>query len=120
MDKVPATRSAAAEALLFIGPLSEDLPALMKLTKDVNSTTRAAVARGLGALGEKSKEAVPQLLLLLNDVDGDVRTAAAEAAGNLGSAGQPMIEKLNDMAEHDPLAKVAAKKSLEKLGAVRK
>ena len=119
MDKVPTARSAAASALLVIGPLPDDLPTLIRLAKDVSSTTRQAVAKCLGALGPKAKEAVPQLLLLMSDVDGDVRIAAVEAVSNMGAAALPAIDKLTALLR-DPLVKSAAAKALEKLEGAEK
>jgi HEAT repeat protein len=113
-DKVPAARSAAAEALLLVGPSTTDLPALIKLLKDAGSTTRTAAARCIGSLGNKAKETVPQLLPLLNDGDGDVRIAAAEALGNIGVSTVLVMEKLKALGR-DPLVESTARKALEKL-----
>lgn len=119
IDKVPAARSAAVEALLYIGPTEDNLPVLIKLLKDVGSSTRTASARCIGSLGTKAKEAVPQILPLLNDKDGDVKIAAAEALGSIGVANMTVIEGLKNLS-NDPLTQFAARKALEKLSAADK
>jgi len=118
-DKDPSARSSAAETLLFIGPTPADLPVLIKLLRDVGSSTRTASARCIGILGTSAKEAVPQLLPLLNDGDGEVRIAAAEALGNIGVANLTVTERLKTL-RPDPLAGPAAQKALEKIAVANK
>ena len=49
------------QALLDIGPRSDDMPALLKLLRDRDGTTREAAIRCLGKLGPAAKESVPRL-----------------------------------------------------------
>jgi HEAT repeat protein len=118
-DKYPTARSAAAETLLLIGPSPADLPALIKLLKDLGSTARAASVRCIGSLGTKAKESAPHLLPLLSDGEGDVRIATAEALGNIGVASLPVMERLKAIGR-DPLVESTARKAMEKLSAADK
>ncbi len=121
IDKSADVRAAAAEALLGLGPTSDDLPALLKLLRDQGAETREAAARCLGRLGPAAKDAVPQLTKLLSDdISGEVRLAAAEALGDLGPAALPAVEKLKEARRNDPVAAAAARKALEKLGVQEK
>lgn len=111
-------RTAAAEALLVVGPMSADVPALMKLLKDPGANGAAAVA--LGRIGPEAKPAVPHLIELLNDRDGEVRGAAAEALGRIGPSALPAATKLRTMTRSDPLVAPTARKALERLGVKEK
>lgn len=116
-DRNVQARAAATESLLLIGPKPNDFPTLLKLLKDVNSATRAAAATGIGRLGATSKEAGPQLVRLLDDANPDVRIAAAEALGNIGSVSKLGIAKLKELRRNDAMAKFAAQRALDKIGA---
>jgi HEAT repeat protein len=115
-DKKADVRAAAAEALVGLGPTTDDLPAIRKLLKDGNSDTRQAAARCAGKLGPAAKEAVPQLVKLLDDMVGPVRVAAADALGDIGPPALPAVEKLKEALRNDQTAAAAARKALEKLG----
>ncbi|MBN9122050.1 MAG: HEAT repeat domain-containing protein [Planctomycetes bacterium] len=114
-DRNAQARSAAAEALLVIGPTDADLPILLKLMKDVVGTTRAASATAAGRLGASAKDAVPQLRRLLDDREVEVRVAAADALGQIGPAARPAMAKLNELLA-DPSVKLAAQRALDKIG----
>ena len=118
-DRRFPARTAGVEVLFLIGPTMSDLPALVKLLRDIESRTREFAARCIGAIGPQAKEAVPESILLLNDREGEVRIAAANALGEMGPAGLPAVEKLKDL-RRDSLAASAAGKALEKLGVVEK
>ncbi|AMV30263.1 putative lyase [Gemmata sp. SH-PL17] len=115
-DRNPAVRASAAEALIVIGPKSDDLPALLKLFRDAGSTTRIAAATAAGHLGAAAKDAVPLLVRQLDDREAEVRLAAAEALGRIGPASLPAVTKLKELLS-DPLVKAAAQRALDKIGA---
>jgi HEAT repeat protein len=113
-DRNPQARSSATEALLVIGPVKDDLPALLKTMKDLSSSTKAASATAVGRLGAVAKDAIPQLRRLLEDRDADVRGAAAEALGCIGPAAIPAVKRLKEL-RADPLVRAAAQRALEKI-----
>ncbi|MCI0705182.1 MAG: HEAT repeat domain-containing protein [Planctomycetia bacterium] len=118
-DRNALVRSSAAEALLLIGPTTDDLPALLKLLRDVSETTKSAAATATGQLGASAKDAVPLLIRLLDDRDPEVRVATTEALGHMGDAAFPAIPKLKELAGNysdNSGTRPAAKKALEKLG----
>ncbi|MFM8271441.1 MAG: HEAT repeat domain-containing protein [Gemmata sp.] len=115
-DRNPAVRASAAEALLLVGPVQGDLPALLKLLKDGSSTTRTAAATAAGRLGPFAKDAVPQLTRQLDEGDGGARAAAAEALGRIGPASLPAVAKLKEL-RADASVKATAEKALEQIGA---
>jgi HEAT repeat protein len=96
-EKNAPARSAAAESLLLVGPKLDDLPALMKLLKDVSGTTKAAAATAVGLLGAPAKDAVPHLVRLLDDREAEVRVAAADALGRIGPDSLPALPKLKEL-----------------------
>lgn len=123
-DRNSQVRAAAAGSLGAVGPAASDLPALLRLLKDVGGPTREAAAVCVGRLGAAAKEAVPQLVRLLDDREGEVRAAAAAALGEMGPAAMPAVEKLKQLRGDgrfgDPQAGPAARKALEKLGVQEK
>jgi HEAT repeat protein len=117
VDKKPDVRAAAARALLELGPIPEDLPALARLLKDRDEAVREAAVRSLGKLGPAAKETVPQLVkLLTNDGLSQVRIAAAVALGEIGPDALSAVAKLQQAVRDDRVVEPAAKKALEKLG----
>ena len=117
IDKKPDLRAAAARALVELGPVPDDLPALLKLIKDRDDATREAAVRCLGKLGPAAKEAVPRLVkLLIEDGVGEVRIAAATALGDIGPAALPAVPKLRQAMRDDRAVEPAARKALEKMG----
>jgi HEAT repeat protein len=115
-DRNVQARAAAAESLLVIGPAPADLPALLKLLMEVNGATKLAAAKGVGTFGPAAKDAVPQLKRLLDDKEAEVRIAAADALGQIGPASKPAVARLKEL-RSDPLAKFAAQRALDKIGA---
>ncbi|AWM41343.1 putative lyase [Gemmata obscuriglobus] len=115
-DRNPAVRAAAVEAVLVIGPIKDDLPALLTLLKELGSTTRGTAAAAIGRLGPTAQDAVPQLTRLLDDHDSEVRITAVEALGRIGPAAQPAVRKLKELLR-DPLVWPVAQKALEKIEA---
>lgn len=113
-EKGAQTRAAAVDGLLLVGVAKDDLPALLRLLKDVNAATKAATARALARLGPLSKDAVPDLVRALDHADYDVRAAAAEALGAIGSEAKPGVAKLKEL-RADPLVRPAALRALEKI-----
>jgi HEAT repeat protein len=109
-------RSAAAEALLVIGPTTADLPALIKLLKDQLDLTRISSAKAVGRLGPDAKDAAPQLRKLLDDNNAEVRAAGADALGMLGSAALPAVPRLKELLA-DPSVKESAQRALAHIGA---
>ncbi|MDY3563452.1 HEAT repeat domain-containing protein [Gemmata sp. JC673] len=80
-DTDETVRCRAAEALGAVGAAPELLaPAL----DDPAGPVRAAVARGLKALGRRAAPVVPRLIELLQDREESVREAAAEAVRAVG------------------------------------
>lgn len=114
-DRSGQVRAAASEALVVIGPTVADLPALLKLMKDANGTTKAASATAAGRLGVAAKDAVPQLRRLLDDREVEVRIAAADALGLIGPASQPAVARLKALTA-DPSVRHAAQRALDKIG----
>jgi HEAT repeat protein len=110
------TRTAAAEALLLVGPTAADVPALVRLLKDPSGPGKAAAATALGRIGPAAKDAVPRLADALTDGDAAVRAAAAEALGRIGPAALPAAAKLKEAARTDPATAAAVRKALDKLG----
>jgi HEAT repeat protein len=113
-ERAGAARTAAAEALLAVGPTTADLPVLLKLLRDSNSATKAAAALCVAQLGPPAKDAVPALTRLLDDREPDARVAAAEALGAIGPAALPAARKLKEL-RNDPLTKATAQKAIEKI-----
>ena len=73
-----------------------DLPALTKLLKDRDETTREAAVRCLGRLGPAARERVPVLgKMLANDMSAPVRIAAAIALGEIGPTARSAIPRLS-------------------------
>jgi HEAT repeat protein len=107
-------RSSAAEALCLVGPTKDDLPALLKVMKDISSSTKIAAATGVGRLGPGAKDAVPQLRRLLDDNDAEVRIAAADALGQIGPAALPAVARLKEL-RADPSVLPAAQRALSKI-----
>jgi HEAT repeat protein len=108
----PLVRATAAEALLLVGPTTDDLPALLKVMKDASGTTKAAAATAVGRLAAPPKDAVPQLRRLLEDNEAEVRSAAAEALGRIGPAALPAVRRLKELLA-DPLVRPAARRALD-------
>ncbi|MBA4186800.1 MAG: hypothetical protein C0467_02155 [Planctomycetaceae bacterium] len=127
-DKNASVRMAAAEALLLVGPVAADVPALQKLLGERSDGTKEAAAKCLGRIGPAAKEAVPQLVRLLDDKEGTVRIAAATALGDIGPGAKEAVEKLRQVRGNgkrtersDPIAGPAAGVALDKiLGRVKK
>ncbi|MDB5305857.1 MAG: putative lyase [Gemmataceae bacterium] len=115
-DRSLAVRTAAAEALVLVGPTAADVPALVRLSREPAAGAKEAAATALGRIGPGAKDAVAQLAKLLNDRDGDVRIAAAEALGRIGPAAVPAAQKLKDAIKADPLLAPTARKALDRLG----
>jgi len=116
-DKKADLRAAAVRALLDIGPKKEDLPALLKLVRDRDGTTREAAVLCLGKLGSVAVDGLPHFVkLLTEDAVAEVRIAAATALGEIGPAAQSAIPKLRQAVRDDRIAESAARKALEKLG----
>ena len=116
-DRNPNVRTAAAEALLLIGPVASDIPALVKLLNPpTTADAKAAAATALGRLGPAAKETVPRLTTLLNDKDSEARVAAAEALGRIGPDAASAIPKLRQVVRSDPLAAPTARRALDRLG----
>ncbi len=115
-DRNLSVRSAASEALLVVGPAAGDLPSLLKLLSDRDSSTRTAAATATGRLGAVAKDAVPQLTRLLDDNEAEVRLAAAEALGRIGPAALPAVAKLKGL-RNDPTVSAAAQRAVEKIEA---
>jgi HEAT repeat protein len=117
VEKKPDVRSAALRALLELGPVPEDLPALVRLLRDRDEAIREAAVHCLGKLGPAAKETVPQLVkLLTNDGVGEVRIAAAVALGEIGPGALSAVAKLQQAVRDDRVVEPAARKTLEKLG----
>lgn len=113
-EKGAQTRAAAVEGLLMVGVAKDDLPALLRLVKDVNAATKAASAHALARLGPLSKDAVPDLVRALDHAEYEVRFAAAEALGAIGKESKPGVAKLREL-RADPLVRPAALRALEKI-----
>jgi HEAT repeat protein len=113
-DRRPDVRTAAAEALVLVGPTAGDVPALVKLTRE-GAAAKAAAAAALGRVGEPAKSAVPRLADLLGDQDSEVRIAAAEALGRIGPAAMPAAPKLREALD-DPLVAPTARKAMDRIG----
>jgi HEAT repeat protein len=111
-DRHSATRTAAAEILLLIGPTPADRPVLLKSLRDPATATRIAAAKALARLGPAAQEAVPQLRRLLDDPDAEQRIAAAEALGQIGTAAQSALPRLRELRD-DPLVGLAARQAIE-------
>ncbi len=118
-DRHAATRTAAAEILLLIGPTPADRPVLLKLLRDPATATRTAAAKALGQLGPAAQEAVPQLRRLLDDPDAEQRIAAAEALGQIGTAARSALPRLQELRD-DPLVGLAARQAIEKIARSQK
>lgn len=108
------TRATAVEGLLLVGVTKDDLPALLRLLKDVNAATKAATAQALARLGPLAKDAVPDLVRALDHAEYEVRCAAAEALGAIGKSAKPGAAKLRDL-RADPLVRPAALRALEQI-----
>ncbi len=115
-DRNQLVRSSAAEALLVFGPTAADLPALLKVMRDVSSSTKLASAVALGRLGAVAKDAVPELRRMLDHNEYEVRVAAADALGNIGPASLPAVAKLKEL-RSDPSVRAAAQRALDKIEA---
>ncbi|MCS6863630.1 MAG: HEAT repeat domain-containing protein [Gemmataceae bacterium] len=113
-DRNTATRTAAAEILLLLGPTPADQPVLLQLLRDPNTATRTAAAKALARLGPAAREAVPQLRRLLDDADAEQRIAAAEALGQIGAAARPALTRLTELRD-DPLVGRAARRAIEQI-----
>jgi HEAT repeat protein len=113
-DRGALTRAAAVEGLLLVGVAKDDLPALLRLVKDVNPPTKAASARALAQLGPLAKDAVPDLVRGLDHAEYEVRVASAEALGAIGKESKPGLAKLREL-RADPLVRPAALRALEKI-----
>jgi HEAT repeat protein len=110
-------RVAAAEALSLVGPTPADIPPLLKISRELSSQGREAVARAVGLLGASAKDGVPRLIELLGDRDQDVRTAAAEALGLVGlPTAAPAIPKLKEALRGQLIPKPVVLKALDRLG----
>jgi HEAT repeat protein len=113
-EKGAQTRAAAVETLLLVGVAKDDLPALLRLLKDVNAATKTASAQALAQLGPLSKDAVPDLVRALDHPEYEVRFAAADALGAIGKESKPGVAKLREL-RADPLVRPAALRALEKI-----
>lgn len=113
-EKGAQTRATAVEGLLLVGVAKDDLPALLRLIKDVNAATKTATAQALAQLGPLSKDAVPDLVRALDHAEYEVRSAAAEALGAIGKDAKPGVAKLRDL-RADPLVRPAALRALESI-----
>jgi HEAT repeat protein len=111
-NKSLGVRTAAAEALVLLGPTEADVPALVKLTREQSAAARAAAAEALGRIGPGAKAAVPRLAALLTAREAEVRSAAAEALGRIGPAARPALSRLRE-AEKDPASGAAARRAIE-------
>jgi HEAT repeat protein len=113
-DKGAQTRAAAVDGLLLVGVSNDDLPALLRLIKDVNAATKAATAHALARVGPGAQDAVPDLVRALDHAESEVRVAAADALGAIGRAAKPGAAKLREL-RADPLVRPAALRALEKI-----
>jgi HEAT repeat protein len=104
MVKDPALHTTLAIALGRIGPeVAEALCVGLKPSQDV--AVREGVAKVLGRLGAKAKNAIPSLVAALKDDDTKVQTAVADALSKIG------VEALGPLSEAlatDPNALVRA------------
>jgi HEAT repeat protein len=113
-DKGAQTRAAAVDGLLLVGVSNDDVPALLRLIKDVNAATKAATAHALARVGPGAQDAVPDLVRALDHAESEVRVAAADALGAIGRAAKPGAAKLREL-RADPLVRPAALRALEKI-----
>ncbi len=80
--------------------------------------TRGIVAKALGSIGPRARDAVPDLIPLLRDVFWPVRVKAANALGNMGPFAQDAIQALEAAAQDEMFgaqSQIAAANALWKI-----
>jgi HEAT repeat protein/flagellar basal body rod protein FlgF len=113
-----ATRLAACEALMNLGPLAKPaVPILTELLAGRDKAVVAAAIDALGAIGPAAGAAVPRLSVALSDRDPFIRRRAAAALGRIGeaaaSAAPALVSRLSD--ESEPVV-VASAEALGRIG----
>jgi len=118
----PLVREAAAKSLGKLGNASyKVISTLIEALSDKVPRVRIAAADTLGGLGESSSRVVKALIFTLRDgeEDQDVRRAAAEnleRLSHLSTESEVLAELSKALRDTDPLVRLAAARSLSKLG----
>lgn len=103
----PAVRSRAAKALAKKPEIPSAITQLIDMLDSETLYTQYGACEGLGAMKERSKEAVPHLQKLLSEKDTWLRIKAATALTSIGTAAAPAIPDLLKLAttldSNDPL-----------------
>jgi HEAT repeat protein len=97
VDKDGDVRSAAADALVRIGPKA--IPVLAGALGSVEEPTRLLAARSLAVFGAEAKPAVPALTAALKDKTVDVRIHAAYLLGLIGPDAKQALPALTEAAK---------------------
>ncbi|MEO2021736.1 MAG: HEAT repeat domain-containing protein, partial [Pirellulaceae bacterium] len=100
----PQSRLLAIEAIAAMGP--QGAAAVTMLIKRLNhpdQQTRHLSVKALGAIGPAARSAVPELVKLLAAADADLRGAACQALGKLGPAASSARQRLQQLANQDPI-----------------
>jgi HEAT repeat protein len=107
-----------AQAMLALGKVGdpEDVPILLKGTKDESWPVRAQAANALGMIGEVST--IPTLESLAADEEWWVRSNACNTLANMGPEGEKTL--LDLLRGDDPYARERAASTLEARGVTRR
>ena len=100
----PQSRLLAIEAIAAMGPRgAAAVTILIKRLNHPDQQTRHLSVKALGAIGPAARSAVPELVKLLADADADLRGAACQALGKLGPAASSARQRLQQLANQDPI-----------------
>lgn len=106
----PQARSAAADALISLGPAGKAAsPALLQALEGADPVVRWHAARALGFVAPDPATAIPALARHITDPDATVRAQSLYALGLLGEAAKPVVPAIAErIADEDTQVRRAA------------